>query len=61
MQNTDWKKIAADWRKLSPEEKRRIRLARIPRKVARSMAFAGDPVDETMLEEELRRLLEERA
>ena len=56
MNNTDWKQITARWRKLTAEEKRRISLSRIPRKVARSMAFEGEPVDEGMLEEYLRRL-----
>ena len=37
-----------------------MRLSRIPRKVARSMAFEGEPVDEKMLEEELQRLIEQR-
>ncbi|WP_296699325.1 hypothetical protein [Thiocapsa sp. UBA6158] len=61
MGETDWKQIVSDWRKLTPEERRRIRLSRIPRKVARSMAFEGEPVDEKMLEEELQRLMEQRA
>ena len=61
MGETNWKEIAAEWRKLTPEERRRIRLSRIPRKVARSMAFEGEPVDEKMLEEELQRLMEQRA
>ncbi len=50
MQANDWKAIVAEWRKLTAEEQRRIRLSRIPRKVARSMAFEGEPVDEKMLE-----------
>lgn len=61
MGEADWKHIVADWRKLPPEERRRIRLNRIPRKVARSMAFEGEPVDENMLEEELQRLMKQRA
>ncbi|QVL50396.1 MAG: hypothetical protein KFB96_08180 [Thiocapsa sp.] len=55
MESTDWKAIVAEWRKLTAEEQRRIRLSRIPRKVARSMAFEGEPVDEKMLEEFLHR------
>lgn len=55
MEANDWKAIVAEWRKLTAEEKRRIRLSRIPRKVARSMAFEGEPVDEKMLEEFLQR------
>jgi hypothetical protein len=58
MPNTNWQEITAEWRKLSPEQKRAVRLSRIPRKVARSMAFEGEPVDEKMLEEELQRLIE---
>ena len=51
----DWKQAILNWRKLPPEEQRRIRLSRIPRKVARSMAFAGEPVDQAMLEVALER------
>ena len=57
METTDWKEIVAQWRRQSPEEKQRIALSRIPRKVARSMAFEGEPVDEQMLERELARLI----
>ena len=32
------------WRSLSPEEKLRLRREAIPQKVARSMAFEGEPV-----------------
>jgi hypothetical protein len=60
MSNTDWQAIAARWRKLSPEQKRQIRLSSIPRRVARSMAFEGEPVDEKMLQAELQRLIEQR-
>ncbi len=55
MESNDWKAVVAEWRKLTAEEQHRIRLSRIPRKVARSMAFEGEPVDETMLEEFLHR------
>ena len=58
MPKTNWQEITAEWRKLSPEQKRAVRLSRIPSKVARSMAFAGEPVDEKMLEEELQGLIE---
>ena len=61
MPDNDWKRSVRLWRQLPPEERLRISLARIPRKVARSMAFEGEPVDEQMLERELKRLLEERA
>lgn len=56
MQTMDWKQVTLRWRMLSPEEQLRIRLARIPREVARSMAFEGESVDEKMLEAELKRL-----
>ena len=52
----DWKQAIEHWRRLTPKEQRRIRLANLPRKVARSMAFEGEPVDPTMLERELNRL-----
>ena len=52
----DWREVVAAWRKLSPEEQLRRRLERIPEKVARSMAFAGEPVDVEML----KRYLNER-
>jgi len=51
----DWKQVVEQWRKLPRSEQRHIRLARIPRKVARSMAFEGESVDEKMLEAELER------
>lgn len=52
----DWKQAIKRWRSLPPEEEARIRLARLPRKVARSMAFEGEPVDPHILERELERL-----
>jgi len=55
MATTNWKQVIERWQRLTPEEKLRIRLSRIPRKVARSMAFEGKPVDEKMLEAELGR------
>ena len=54
----NWKTNIERWRKLSPEQKRAIRLRRIPQKVANSMAFEGEPVDLAMLERELARLIE---
>ncbi|KAB2930578.1 MAG: hypothetical protein F9K24_16175 [Leptonema illini] len=53
MEEVRWEQIVERWRALSPEEQLRIRLSRIPRRVARSMAFEGEPVDERMLEAEL--------
>ena len=52
----DWKQTIKRWRNLAPQEDARIRLARLPRKVARSMAFEGEPVDQRILERELDRL-----
>ena len=40
------------WRALPAEEKARRRWASIPRHVAQSMAFEGEPVDLAMLEAE---------
>lgn len=57
MSSQDWQQAIIAWRQLSPEEQRRIALLRIPRHVARSMAFEGEPVDERMLELHLERLL----
>ena len=51
----DWKQIVEQWRRLPPSEQMRIRLSKIPRKVARSMAFEGEPVDQKLLEAELER------
>lgn len=56
MYRMDWKSAIQAWRKLPPEEQQRIRRARLPRKVARSMAFEGEPVSQQMLEAELARL-----
>lgn len=53
----DWKEAILRWRELSEEEQRQIRLRRIPRDVARSMAFEGEPVDQAVLEAELERYL----
>lgn len=41
----DWREAIAAWRCLPLEEKQRIRLARIPQNVAKSMAFEGEPAD----------------
>jgi hypothetical protein len=42
----DWKEAIREWRALPEEEQQqRRRRASIPRKVARSMAFEGVPVD----------------
>ncbi len=56
MSPMDWTTAVRQWRNLSAEQQRRIRWSRLPRKVARSMAFEGEPVDQQMLEIELDRL-----
>ena len=58
MPEPDWQEDVRRWRQLPSEEQLRISLRRIPRKVARSMAFEGESVDERMLETELEKLLE---
>ena len=48
----DRKQVIERWQALPPEEQSRRSRARIPLNVAESMAFAGEPVDLEMLEEE---------
>ncbi len=48
----DCKQVIERWQALPPEERSRLSRARIPLNVAESMAFAGEPVDLEMLEEE---------
>jgi hypothetical protein len=45
----DWNEAIRQWRAL-PEAEQQRRRATIPRKVARSMAFEGEPVDLALLE-----------
>ncbi|MBW7931680.1 MAG: hypothetical protein H3C57_10340 [Gammaproteobacteria bacterium] len=52
----NWIEVVKHWRSLPAEEQRRQALACLPRKVARSMAFEGEQVDQAMLEAELTRL-----
>lgn len=40
----NWKENITRWRSLTPEEKLRRKWEAIPQKVARSMAFEGEPV-----------------
>ena len=56
-----WRKSIEEWRALTPEQQREIRHRRLPGKVARSMAFAGEPVDQTLLVAMLVCLTESRA
>ena len=44
--------VIRQWRALPADEKARRRWANIPRSVARSMALAGEPVDQAVLEAE---------
>lgn len=44
---------AERWRKLPPDERLRRSLEAIPRRVANSMAMAGEPVDEARIREHL--------
>jgi hypothetical protein len=48
----DWKEAIRQWRALPETEKHRRRWASIPRSVARSFAFEGEPVDQARLEAE---------
>jgi hypothetical protein len=48
----DWIEAIRQWRALPEEEKLRRRLESIPRQVAQSFAFEGEPVDLAMLEAE---------
>lgn len=41
----DWREAIESWRGLSAEERLRREWERIPKNVAESMAFAGEPVD----------------
>lgn len=50
---------AERWRKLPPEERLRRSLEAIPRRVANSMAMAGDPVDEERIREHVERRIRE--
>jgi hypothetical protein len=61
MQRMNWIEAIKHWRSLSPAEQQRRALANLPRKVARSMAFEGEPVDQAMLEAELSRLRQQPA
>lgn len=52
MTTMDWKQVIKGWQAQPPEEQARLSRQRIPLNVAESMAFAGEPVDLKMLEEE---------
>jgi len=60
MNPMNWVQAVQKWRKLTPQQQRQARLKRLPRKVARSMAFEGEPVDEKMLQQELEHLVRRR-
>jgi hypothetical protein len=61
MKSMNWIEVILQWRGLSPEQQRQIRRRRLPRKVARSMAFEGEPVSQQMLEAKLDRLTRQHA
>lgn len=46
----NYAEVISRWRSLPPEQKRTLRWAAIPRQVAASMAFEGEPVDNQWLE-----------
>lgn len=50
--NMDWREAIRQWRALPEAEKRRRRWRSIPRRVAESFAFEGEPVNLAMLEAE---------
>ena len=52
-----WIQAIQRWQTLSPDNQRAIRLSHVPTKVARSMAFEGEPVDLKMLEAKLASLI----
>jgi hypothetical protein len=45
----NWQQTVTHWRNLPPQEKQRRRWESIPTRVARSMAFENEPVDEKNL------------
>ena len=53
MPDTTWMKAVEQWRSLTREERRRRHLEAIPRRVANTMAMAGEPVDEEWIRERL--------
>jgi hypothetical protein len=59
MADEPWKEAIRRWQALSPDKQHLIRLRRIPRNVAESMAFEGEPVPQGWVEEQ-ERLIEEK-
>lgn len=55
MRSVNWQDAVVRWRRLSPQEKARRRWETIPERVARSMAFEGEPVSQQTLREILAR------
>lgn len=55
-----WIESIHRWRALPYQEQQRRRLANLPHKVARSMAFEGEPVSECMLRGYLDQLTAQR-
>ena len=52
-----WIQSIQKWQAISPDNQRAIRLSHVPAKVARSMTFEGEPVDQKMLEAKLASLI----
>ncbi len=52
-----WIQAIQKWRAISPDNQRAIRLSHVPAKVAHSMAFEGEPVDQKILEAKLASLI----
>ena len=50
LQGVNWQESIKQWRRLPDEEQRRIWWALIPRRVAESMAYEGEPVELEWLE-----------
>ena len=57
MEHANWMEAVEHWRKLPAEERRRRHVEAIPRRVANSMAMAGEPVDEEWIRERLAHLI----
>ncbi len=55
MPDKRWMEAIEQWRRLSPEERRRRHLDAIPRHVANSMAMEVEPVDKARIREMLAR------
>lgn len=59
MPNYRLQEAIREWRTLPPAERLRRNLEAIPRRVANSMAMAGEPVDEARIREHVERRIRE--